>query len=322
MRADGKAMAPLEIGLLLLLGVLWGMPYALNKIALAAIPPITMTAVRVVLAAAALWILVFAGGCQWPVRRRGVAARLLVQGLVGCVVPYTLIAFGQLSVGSALASILNATGPLFICLIGLAAAGGELPTARRLGGVVIGLGGVVVITGVGAFSGLGRAGLGEAAILVATLSSALGAMHARRFVAMAPEIVAAGTLTSSALLLVPLAFVVESPLSVVPSAPAVAALLANALLATALGFVVYFRLIRTLGSVGTTSVGYLRPGVGVLIGCVFLGERLTWPVGCGLLLILLGVAAINLKPATVRPRSIAARLRHPWRGNPVAVEEA
>ena len=321
MRTDGKATAPLEIGLLLLLGVLWGMPYALNKIALAAFPPITMTAVRVALAAAALWILVFAAGCRSPARH-GIAVRLFVQGLVGCVIPYTLIAFGQQSVGSALASILNATGPLFICLIGLLASGSEAPTLRGLGGVAIGLGGVVVITGIGAFAGLGRAGLGEVSILLATLSSAVGAIHARRFVAVAPEIVAAGTLTSSALMLVPLAFVFESPLHVAPSMPAVAALLANALLATALGFVVYFRLIRTLGSVGTTSVGYLRPGVGVLIGCSFLGERLTWPVACGLVLILLGVATINLKPASYRPRLIAARLRHPWQRNPVAVEEA
>ena len=321
MRADGKAIAPLEIGLLLLLGVLWGMPYALNKIALATIPPITMTAVRVALAAAALWILVFVGGYRWPARH-GIAARLFVQGLIGCVIPYTLIAFGQQSVGSALASILNATGPLFICLIGLVASGSEAPTLRRLGGVAIGLGGVVVITGVGAFAGIGHAGLGEASILVATLSSALAAIHARRFVAVAPEIVAAGTLTSSAVVLIPLAFVFDSPLEVAPSVPAVAALLANALLGTACGFVVYFRLIRTLGSVGTTSVGYLRPGVGVLIGCSFLGERLTWPVACGLVLILLGVATINLKPAPFRPRSIAARLQHPWQGSPVAVDEA
>jgi drug/metabolite transporter (DMT)-like permease len=320
MQSNGKAIAPFEILLLLLLGILWGMPYALNKIALATIPPITMTAVRVALAAATLWVLVFANGCKWP-DQRGVAGRLFVQGLIGCVVPYTLIAFGQQSVDSALASILNSTGPLFICLIGLVTAGKDAPTIQGLFGIVIGLAGVVVITGIGAFTGLGHASVGQLAILLATLSSAFGAIHARRFIAIAPEIVAAGTLTWSALLLMPLAFVVESPFHTVPSAPAVAALLTNAIVATALGFIVYFRLIRTLGSFGTMSVGYLRPGVGVLIGCAMLGESLTWPISCGLLLILIGVTTINLKSSSRSSRSITASVRN-WRlGNKVAVEK-
>lgn len=320
MQSDGKAIAPVEILLLLLLGILWGMPYALNKIALATIPPITMTAVRVALAAAALWFLVLGNGCKWP-DQRGVAGRLFVQGLIGCVVPYTLIAFGQQSVDSALASILNSTGPLFICLIGLVTSGKDAPTIKGFSGIIIGLAGVVVITGTGVFTGLGHVSAGQLAILLATLSSAFGAIHARRFTALAPEIVAAGTLTSSALLLIPLAFVVESPFHTVPSAPAVAALLTNAIVATALGFIVYFRLIRTLGSFGTTSVGYLRPGVGVLIGCAMLGERLTWSISCGLLLILIGVTTINLKSSSRSSRSITASGRNLRLGNKVAVEK-
>ncbi|HEY1980176.1 MAG TPA: DMT family transporter [Xanthobacteraceae bacterium] len=305
---------------MLLLGILWGMPYALNKIALASIPPVTMTAARVALAAAALWILVFTNGCKWP-DQRGVAARLFVQGLIGCVAPYTLIAFGQQSVDSALASILNSTGPLFICLIGLVTSRREAPTIRGFFGMIIGLAGVVVITGTGAFTGLRHASLGQLAILLATLSSAFGAIHARRFIAIAPEIVAAGTLTSSAFLLMPLALVVESPLQAAPSALAVAALLTNAIVATALGFVVYFRLIRTIGSFGTTSVGYLRPGVGVLIGCAMLGERITWPISCGLVLILIGVATINLKPTGAPFRSITAILRNLWPDGKISVEK-
>ena len=321
MRADSKAIAPFEIFLLLLLGILWGMPYALNKIALSTIPPITMTAVRVALAAAALWILVFASGCKLPDRLE-VVARLFVQGLIGCVVPYTLIALGQQSVDSALASILNSTGPLFICVIGFLGDGRETPTVPRLFGIIIGLSGVVIITGASAFAGLGHASLGQAAILLATLSSAFGAIHARRFIAIAPEIVAAGTLSSAALLLIPLALLLESPLRVVPSTPAVAALLINAIIATALGFIVYFRLIRTLGSMGTTSVGYLRPGVGILIGCVLLGEKLTWSIACGLILILIGVATINFKSAGGSSKSTATRMRSLWHGNLMLVKEA
>ena len=305
MRAD-RPIAPVEIALLLLLGVLWGMPYALTKIALPTIPPVTMVAVRVALAAAALWIVVLANGRALPARF-DIAARLFFQGIIGCAIPYTLIAVGQRSVDSALASILNATGPLFVCLIGLLSAARQAPTATRLFGVMVGLGGVVAITGAGAFAQLGGATLGQSAILVATLSSAFAALHARRFVALAPETVAAATLSAAAVVLMPLSFVLESPLSRAPSAAAIAALLANAFLATALGFVVYFRLIRTLGSMGTVSVGYLRPAIGVLIGCLFLGEQLTWQIGAGLAVILIGVAAINYRQAPRRAEAASGR---------------
>jgi drug/metabolite transporter (DMT)-like permease len=135
--------------------------------------------------------------------------------------------------------------------------------------------------------------VGQAAVLLATLSSAVSAVYARRFAAVAPEITAAGALTAAALVLVPLCFFMEAPLHSMPSAASLAALLVNAFAATALGFVVYFRLIRTIGSMGTASVGYLKPAFGVLIGCALMGESLTWTMASGLIAILIGVAAIN-----------------------------
>src|SRR5262249_35648800 len=115
----GTMVRPLEIGLLGLLGLLWGMPYGLNKIALATIPPVTLVATRVGLAAALLWIVVLLMGCKIP-GRRDFFGRLFVQGCVGCAIPYTLIAIGQQSVDSALAAILNSTTPIFVFLISLA----------------------------------------------------------------------------------------------------------------------------------------------------------------------------------------------------------
>ena len=210
MPTDNKAIPVLEIGLLVLLGILWGMPYALTKIALTTIPPITMVAERVALAAGTLWAIVLVKGCKIPLER-DIAQRLFIQGLLGCVIPYTLITFGQQSVGSALASILNSTGPLFLCLISFMFAGQEPLTARQLFGITIGLGGVVMITGSSALAGFGAGTIGQLAILGATLSSAIGAIHARRFTSIAPEVVAAGTLTFATFLLIPLSFVVESP---------------------------------------------------------------------------------------------------------------
>jgi drug/metabolite transporter (DMT)-like permease len=113
---------------------------------------------------------------------------------------------------------------------------------------------------------------------------------------------------------------VGAPFNCVPSAASLAALLANAVVATALGFVVYFRLIRTIGSMGTASVGYLKPGVGVLIGYALMEECLTWTAGAGLIAILIGVAAVNQKdslgalwrPGRLQPipNGVSDRSRH------------
>jgi len=283
---------PREIGLLALLGLLWGMPYALNKIALVTIPPVTLVATRLAVAAAVLWIIVLFMRCKIPVRQDFIGP-LFVQGCVGCAIPYTLIALGQQSVDSALAAILNSPTPIFVFIISLVWTRHESLTAGRLFGVMAGLGGVVLIAGASALGGLGQAAAGQAAVIVATMSSAVSAIYGRRFAAVAPQVTAAGALTWAAVVLVPLCFLLEAPLQSAPSAVSVAALLVNALAATALGFVVYFRLIRTIGSMGTASVSYLKPAAGVLIGCTLLGESLSWTAGIGLVAILIGVAAIN-----------------------------
>jgi drug/metabolite transporter (DMT)-like permease len=304
-----KMASPLEIALLALLGLLWGMPYALTKIALATIPPVTLVAARVALAAAVLWIIVLFMGCKIPSRRDFVGG-LFVQGCVGCAIPYGLIAIAQQSVDSALAAILNSPTPIFVFLISLAWTRHEPLTAGRIFGVTMGLGGVVLIAGASALLGLGEAAAGQTAIIVATISSAVGAIYSRRFDAVAPQVTAAGALTCAALVLGPLCVFVEAPLQSTPSAAAIAALLVNAVLATALGFVVYFRLVRTIGSMGAASVSYLKPAAGVLIGCTLLGETLTWTQGLGLVAILTGVTAINpkglhgwLRPGQLQPTS-------------------
>lgn len=291
-RPQSQAAPPLEIGLLLLLGFLWGIPYALTKISLATIPPVTLVAARVLLAAAALWIVAILLGRNIP-RRWDFVGSLFIQACVACVVPYTLITFGQKSVDSALAAILNSATPLFVCIISVVWTHYEPITARRLSGSVIGLGGVIVIAGASALLGFGRETIGQAAIIVATFSSAVSVIYGRRFADVAPEVVAAGMLTWASVVLIPLALVVEAPWHAAPSVPSLVALLINAVVATALGFALYFRLIRTIGSVGTASVGYLKPAVGVLIGCALMGESLTWILTLGLAAILIGVAIIN-----------------------------
>ena len=290
---QSSAKRPVELGWLLLLGILWGAPYALTKISLETIPPITLVAARVSLAAAALWLIVALRGCELP-RDRNLIGRLVGQGVITCVIPYTLIAFGQQAVDSALAAILNSSTPIFVCLIGVLWSRHERMTSRKIAGPAIGFAGVVLIAGASALSGLGAQAIGQAAIIVATISSAFSVIIGRRFGAMAPEVVAASMLTSAAALLLPLCLI-EAPWTISPSLPSVAALFANAFIATAFGFVIYFRLIRTIGSIATASAGYLKPAVGVLIGVLIFGEPFTVVTALGLIAILVGVAIINIR---------------------------
>jgi drug/metabolite transporter (DMT)-like permease len=311
-----QAVPSRDLCLLLLLGLLWGIPYALNKIALESIPPVTLVAARVCLAAAALWIVVWLTGCKISkTKMRAPLVRvLLVQGCLSCLIPYVLIAIGQQSVDSALAAILNSTTPLFVCLLVYLGSllwrrDESLPIAKVLG-VLLGFCGVVLIAGVGALAGVGQTAKGQLAIIIATISSAVGVLYGRRLKDVPPEFAAAGTLTCAAIVLVPLSLCIESPLQASPSWPSIAALMGNALAATALGFVVYFHLLRTIGSVPTSSAGYLKPTIGVLIGCALMAEPLTWQMGVGLTAILVGIAITNHPPGAL------AIPKHPAAGQP------
>lgn len=289
MHMSRKTADQFELALLVLLGILWGIPYALTKVALTTIPPITMVAARVSLAAVSLWVVVWFMGNQKLAHWR-LMPQLFVQGCLACLIPYTMIALGQRSVDSSLAAILNSTAPLFVCLIGWVWSPHERLGASKWFGATLGLCGVVMIMGLGALS---RTTAGQLLILAATCSSAIGVIYGRRLREITPEFAAATTLTSAAIALVPLSFWLEAPLRTSPSWNSIYALAANAIVATALGFVVYFRLLRTIGSVGTASVGYLKPAVGVLIGWALMTEDVNWKTAAGLAAIVIGVAFIN-----------------------------
>jgi drug/metabolite transporter (DMT)-like permease len=288
-----------DYALIGVLGILLGIPYALTKITQTTIPPLTGVASRVLLAAIALWIIVLASKVKLGALK-GFMPLLFVQGCVSSAIPYALIAYGQLTVNSAVAAILNSTTPLFVCLISLFWTRHELLNVSRLFGVSAGLAGVVMVAGVNSLYGVGMDMLGQLVIVAATASAAVAAIHGRKFNNMAPELAAAGSLTCGAIVLVPLCFIIDAPFQSAPSVGSIVALLVNAFFATALRSVIYFRLLRTIGSMGTTSAGYLKPAVGVAIGCTFLGEGLTWLATAGLLAIFLGVATINQKSKTSR----------------------
>ena len=217
-------------------------------------------------------------------------------GVLNNVVPFSLIVFGQTRIDSGLAAILNATTPLFAVVAAHCATPGERLTPARLAGVALGLLGVVAMVGPAALHGLGGALAAQLACLAAALSYAVAGLYGRRFQALgvAPTATAAGMLTASAVLIAPLALLVDRPWTLPwPGPAAVAALLGLAALSTALAYLLYFRLLASAGATNLLLVTFLIPASAVALGVLVLGETIAARQILGMALIGAGLAAID-----------------------------
>ena len=283
---------PLEFALLGLLALLWGASYGLIKLGVDTITPVTLVAIRVSIAAGVLWLVVIARRRQMP-KGGAIWRQLALQALFGFVIPFTMITWGQQYVDSGLAGILNSTTPIFVFLITLFWTRHEQVNLENAFGVLAGLGGVSLLIGLEALNGLGTQLAGQFAITGATISYAIAMIYGKRFRAIAPETTAACTLTLAAVMLLPASFALESPLELAPSWTSIWSLITLAVFSTAGAFTLYFRLVNTLGSVGTSSVSYARAAISVLIGVGVLGETFSWQIAAGLGAVIIGVAAIT-----------------------------
>lgn len=294
---SGQTSLACEIGLLLLLSLIWGSSFTLIKVAIPTIPPFTMVAARVTIAAILLILIAFAQGYALP-RRGSVWAAFFVQGLLQSALPFTLISWGEAHIASGLAGVLNATPPMFVLAI-VTGRGRQTISGRKIVGVGLGLAGVAVTMGLDALSGIGTASpLAQAAVLGASLCYALAPIWGQRFSKLPPIVTAAGAMSCAAILMLPAAAVLERPWALPPPpADAIAAVIVLAVICTAFAMVIYFRLIRTLGPLGTTGGSYLRAGFAVALGIAWLGERFTWSSMAGMALILAGVVAITMPPS-------------------------
>jgi drug/metabolite transporter (DMT)-like permease len=290
---QARARAP-ELALLLLLAILWGASYTFIKLGVATIPPLTLIAARTLIAGLLLLVVMRWRGLTFP----GDAAswrRFLFQACLNSVIPFTLIAWAEQSLDAGLATILSSTSPIFTFLLTFAVARREPGAGRKLFGVVAGLFGICLIVGVQALGGLGVQLAAQLAMVAAKVSYAGAAIFGRGFRGLDPMIPAAGSLVCGAAILIPLSLV-DKPWTVSASATSVLALIGLAVFSTALAFVIYFRLVQTLGSVGTTAQSYLRVPVGVALGVAFLGETLTPTAWVGLVCVVIGVAAMTIAP--------------------------
>ncbi|VBB17079.1 Uncharacterized inner membrane transporter yedA,putative DMT superfamily transporter inner membrane protein,Predicted permease, DMT superfamily,carboxylate/amino acid/amine transporter,EamA-like transporter family [Burkholderia stabilis] len=285
--------AVVDLLLLLTLSTLWGASYTFIRVGVETIPPLTLIAARTLIAGSVLLSWMRLRRIPMP-RDLAVWRRFFVQALLNSVVPFTLIAWAERSVEAGLATILNSASPVLAFAGTWLITRHEQVTPRKLFGVVAGLAGISLVVGVGAFEGLGRQLVPQLAIVAATVCYAGAAIYGRSFKGLSPEAPAAGSLIVGAIVLVPASVVVDRPWTLHPSPHSLMALAALAVFSTALAFVIYFRLVQTLGSVGTTAQAYLRVPIGVGISIVLLGESLSASAWLGLACVVAGVAAMTL----------------------------
>ncbi|HEY8592166.1 MAG TPA: DMT family transporter [Sphingomicrobium sp.] len=297
--------------ILLALAFIWGGSFFFIGVAVREVQPLTFVWTRVTVAAAALWFYLWASG-QSPRVPRAAIAPFALLSVLNNIVPFALYAWAQQTIPSGLASILNATTPIWGVLVAHMLTRDEPLTGRKLSGVILGFAGVAVMIGPAFLHKLDGAGLAMLGCLVATLCYAFAGVWARRFRAMGvtPTQVATGQLTMSAIVMLPVALVVEHPwAAATPSLGAVGAILAIALLSTAIGYILYFRLIDTAGATNALLVTLLVPPMAIVLGAAFLSEVLAPRDFAGMALIALGLAAIDGRLlrllASRRPRPAA-----------------
>ena len=302
MTAGADRRLSIELLLLAALAGLWGSSYLFIKIALADIPPVTLIAARVAIAAAYLLVLVRLRGDKLP-REPRTWRMLLVQAIFNSIGAWTVLAWGQRFVDSGLASVLNSMSPVFVLVINLLVTRDDAVGPLRLAGACLGGLGVVLIVGIDVLDGLGQEVAGQLAVLFGAMLYAVAAIYGKRFAGLPPTVTAAGTMIWATLCLVPVSLVLDQPWRLQPSMASLAAVLVLGCCCTGIALSLYFRLLATLGAMGVASQSYIRAGIGVILGVTVLGETISLTVGLGLIATVLGVALINL-PMT--------KWRRPW----------
>jgi drug/metabolite transporter (DMT)-like permease len=296
--------------ILLVLSVLWGGSFFFIEIALDTVAPLTLVLIRVVLASAMLWLYLLVRGERFAMPK-GALLAFLILALLNNVIPFIMFAWAQRSIDGGLASILNATTPIWGVIVAHLATSDEKATPAKLVGVLLGFAGVAIMIGADLLKDIGTSVLAQLACLAATLCYALAGVYARRFRGMgiSPIGVSTGQLTAAAIVMLPLVLLFEPPWrGATPSLEAWMALAALALFCTSLAYILYFRLVASAGATNSLLVTFLIPITAILLGALILGERLEPRHFIGMALIGAGLAAIDGRLLRRRARSGTAPL--------------
>lgn len=289
-------MGPSEWILLLILSIVWGGAFLFYKLLDdAGIPPFTIVLGRVAVAAAALLPVLVLTGRKLPRSPHALLAMLLLGGLNN-VIPFSLIVLGERRIDSGLASIFNATTPMFTALIAHVFTRDEKLTPNKVVGIALGLGGVILLMGGSVLHGFDLTSWAQLACIGAAVVYGIAIVYARRFRALGidPIVLSAGQLCGASLIALPLALGFEHPwtLHALPSY-AWWAWLGIALPSTALAFVLYFRILERAGATNAASVTFLVPISAVVLGTLVLGERLAPNAILAMVVIFAGLAVLD-----------------------------
>jgi drug/metabolite transporter (DMT)-like permease len=291
-------MRPRDFAGLILLGALWGGSFLFIRVAVPALGPFLLVELRVGLAAAALCLYALAVGSMPKIRNRW--RSFLVLGFFNAAVPFSLISAAEIHLTASLAAILNSTTVMFTAIVAAVWMDDAL-TARKVVGIVLGIVGVTVLVGWDPLRVNSLILLAVAAMLLASLSYALGATYAKRsFSGIPPLGMAIGQLSGAGALLLPLA-VVSVPAEA-PSTVVALSMLGLAFLSTGVAYLIYFRLIENVGPTSTLTVTLLVPVFGLLFGVLLLGEPIGFSTLAGLGIILTSVVLITgIAPRKTKP---------------------
>jgi drug/metabolite transporter (DMT)-like permease len=302
-------MGPGEWALLGVLALVWGSAFLFYKLLdEAQVPPFTIVAGRVGVATLVLLPVVLLTGRRLPTSPRAIGAFALL-GLLNNVVPFGLIIVSEKRIDSGLASVFNATTPIFTALIAQAVLHDEKLTPARIGGIVLGLAGVVLLMGPSVLRGFDPTSVAQLASIVAAISYAVSIVYARRIrtLGIDPLVLTTGQLIAATVIALPLALGIEHPLHVLPGLSATTwwAWLGLAIPGTAIAYVIYFRIMTTAGATNAASVTFLAPIVATLLGTLVLGEHPAPTTLAGMLVIFAGLAVLDGR--IFRLRAVQAR---------------
>jgi drug/metabolite transporter (DMT)-like permease len=283
---DAKSWA-----MLLLLGAIWGGSFFFARIAVAEFHPLMLVLLRVGIAAIALHIFLLARGINF-LSFRATFGAYLIMGLFNNVIPFALIFYGQTEIGAGLASILNATTPFWTALLANAVTTDERLKSNVVAGILIGLVGTVILLGPSLLFDNSRPLWPKLCLIGATFSYALAVVFAKRFKLTNPAVTATGQLTASTLWMIPVV-ALTGTFSIAAPNTVWLAVVALALLSTAFAYILYFAIIARAGATNASLVTLIVPVSAILLGAVFLGERLEATDFAGMAVIALGFICID-----------------------------
>lgn len=280
----------------ILLGLIWGQTFLWIKIGVAALPPVVFVSLRMIFAIIFLGAVVLISKPARPTSRREWIT-LVVLGIINMAFPFLLVAWGEQHIDSAIAAILHSTVPMFTMLIAHVVLTDDRMDVMRVSGLIVGFIGIILIL----FQDLGGADfrsnlLGQGAILLASLSYAVSSVVARyNAKAVSPIYQAFIPLVVADVFTWSLALGSSTPMELPHTGLAWFAILYLGIVASGIGYLIYFYLIQSIGPTRTTLVTYIFPVLGVVLGVVFLNEKLVWNTVVGGLIVIAGIAIVNLR---------------------------